>query len=62
VTAAERFRYDYSDGELEELTGPVADLAGRARETDALMYYCYRDYAVRNAAALRDPLAGLAGG
>lgn len=62
TTAAERFRYDYSDSELSELAGPVAELAGEARETYALMNNCYRDYAVRNAATLRDLLARGGGG
>jgi hypothetical protein len=42
-TAAQRFRYASSDGELEELTGPVAELAGQARETYVLMNNCHRD-------------------
>ena len=55
-TAAERFRYLYSQADLTELAGPVAEVAGEARETHLLMNNCYRDYAVRNAAELRDLL------
>jgi uncharacterized protein YecE (DUF72 family) len=58
-SAAERFRYLYSDAELEELARPVAETAIQAREAHLLMNNCYRDYAVRNAAELRDLLAAL---
>lgn len=54
--AAERFRYLYKESELEQLTAPIAELSQEARETHLLMNNCYRDYAVRNAAALRDLL------
>jgi uncharacterized protein YecE (DUF72 family) len=57
ATAAERFRYLYSTEELLELAGPIADIAGEARETHLLMNNCYRDYSVRNAAELREILA-----
>ena len=56
-SAAERFRYLYSDHELAELARPIAELAPEAGETHLLMNNCYRDYAVRNAAQLRDLLA-----
>src|SRR5579884_4256885 len=56
-SAAERFRYLYSGHELEELTGPLAEAAAEAAETHLLMNNCYGDYAVRNAAQLRDLLA-----
>ncbi len=60
-SAAERFRYLYSDEELEELVAPIAEHASDARETHLLMNNCYRDYSVRNAAQLRDLLARDAG-
>jgi uncharacterized protein YecE (DUF72 family) len=60
-SAAERFRYLYSEQELNELTPPIAEHAAEARETHLLMNNCYRDYAVRNAAQLRDLLASYAG-
>jgi uncharacterized protein YecE (DUF72 family) len=56
-SAAERFRYLYNTNELEELARPIAEHAREARETHLLMNNCYRDYAVRNAAELRDILA-----
>lgn len=59
-SAAERFRYLYPEAELAELAGRVRELAHAARETHVLMNNCYRDYAVRNAARLRELLAGLA--
>ncbi|MGO9961417.1 MAG: DUF72 domain-containing protein [Solirubrobacteraceae bacterium] len=55
-SAAERFRYLYSEAELRELAHPIAELAGQARESHLLMNNCYRDYGVRNAAQLRDLL------
>ena len=55
-SAAERFRYLYSNRELEELARPISELVQQARETHLLMNNCYRDYAVRNAASLRDLL------
>jgi uncharacterized protein YecE (DUF72 family) len=58
-TAAERFRYLYSRKELRELVGPVTEHVSEAKETHLLMNNCYRDYAVRNAAELRDLLANI---
>jgi uncharacterized protein YecE (DUF72 family) len=57
-TAAERFRYLYSEEELHELARPIAEVAGEARESHLLMNNCYRDYGVRNAAQLRELLSG----
>lgn len=56
-SAAERFRYLYSADELEEIVEPVGQAALQAQETHLLMNNCYRDFAVRNAAQLRDQLA-----
>ena len=56
-SAAERFRYLYSEQELAELVPNIEEHAGEARETHLLMNNCYRDYSVRNAAQLRDLLA-----
>jgi uncharacterized protein YecE (DUF72 family) len=53
-SAAERCRYVYSEPELDELARPIEGLAREARESHLLMNNCYRDYAVRNAAQLRD--------
>jgi uncharacterized protein YecE (DUF72 family) len=60
-SAAERFRYLYSEQELEQLVPNIAAHAGEARETHLLMNNCYRDYSVRNAAQLRDLLARYSG-
>ena len=59
-SAAERFRYLYSTQELEELARSISEVAAQARETHLLMNNCYRDYAVRNAAELRDLLTAVA--
>jgi len=58
-SAAERFRYLYSEKELQELARPIAGHVREAKETHLLMNNCYRDYAVRNAAQLRDLLANM---
>ena len=58
-TAAERFRYLYSRKELKELARPIAEHVSEAKETHLLMNNCYRDYAVRNAAELRDLLTNI---
>jgi uncharacterized protein YecE (DUF72 family) len=55
-TAAERFRYLYSEDELEELANSIAPVTESARESHLLMNNCYRDYGVRNAAQLRELL------
>ena len=55
-SAAERFRYLYSEREIAELAAPLADTVEQARESHLLMNNCYRDYGVRNAAELRDAL------
>jgi uncharacterized protein YecE (DUF72 family) len=57
-TAAERFRYLYTEDELRELAQPIAEVAHEARESHLLMNNCYRDYGVRNAAQLRELLSG----
>ena len=60
-SAAERFRYLYSEEELGQLARPIAEHALQARETHLLMNNCYQDYSVRNAAQLRAVLARYAG-
>jgi uncharacterized protein YecE (DUF72 family) len=60
-SAAERFRYLYEHEELEELARSIVEHAESASETHLLMNNCYRDYAVRNAAELRDVFAGMPG-
>ena len=51
-TAAERFRYDYHEGELNEWVPRVRELAEEARETHVVMNNCYENYAVKNARQL----------
>jgi uncharacterized protein YecE (DUF72 family) len=57
ITAAERFRYLYSEDELRGWVGPVRALAEQAEQVHVLMNNCYRDYAVRNARQLAALLA-----
>ena len=56
VSASERFRYEYSDAELNEWVPKIKDISGQARETHVLMNNCYRDFAVNNARQLGDLL------
>ena len=52
VSASERFRYEYSEAELNEWVPKIKDISGQARETHVLMNNCYRDFAVNNARQL----------
>jgi uncharacterized protein YecE (DUF72 family) len=52
VSAAERFRYDYTEKELKEWVPRIRDLADSARETHVLMNNCYRNFAVTSARQL----------
>ncbi len=42
------------ESELRQLAEPIATTAAEARESHVLFNNCYSDYAVRNAAQLRD--------
>jgi uncharacterized protein YecE (DUF72 family) len=57
LTAAERFRYLYSDEELKGWVRPARELAGKARQLHLLMNNCSEDYGVRNAGQLASLLA-----
>jgi uncharacterized protein YecE (DUF72 family) len=48
-TAAERFKYLYSDGELEEWVEPIRRLGEQAETTYVMFNNCFADYAPRNA-------------
>jgi uncharacterized protein YecE (DUF72 family) len=61
ASAAERFRYLYSDQELDEWAPRALQLAKRTSELHLLMNNCYQDYGVRNAAQLSALLADKAG-
>jgi uncharacterized protein YecE (DUF72 family) len=56
VSASERFRYEYSEAELNEWVPRVRNVSEQARETHVLMNNCYRDFAVNNARQLGDLL------
>jgi uncharacterized protein YecE (DUF72 family) len=56
ATAAERFRYDYREKELEEWVPRIEELASQAAETHVVMNNCYENYAVKNARQLADLL------
>jgi uncharacterized protein YecE (DUF72 family) len=49
ISPAERFRYLYSDEELQQWAPKVAELTQSAAETHAIFNNCYQDYGVRNA-------------
>jgi uncharacterized protein YecE (DUF72 family) len=56
VSASERFRYEYSEAELNEWVPRIREVSEQARETHVLMNNCYRDFAVNNARQLGDLL------
>ncbi len=53
ATVAEKFRYNYSDGELLSWEGAVGDAAERAGKVFLMFNNCYRDYAVKNALRMK---------
>ncbi|MGQ0848436.1 MAG: DUF72 domain-containing protein [Actinomycetota bacterium] len=57
ITAAERFRYEYTPAELAEWVPKVLALAEQADSVHALMNNCYADYGIRSAWLLADLLA-----
>jgi uncharacterized protein YecE (DUF72 family) len=58
ISAAERFRYLYSEEELGKWVTPARELAGESKQLHVLMNNCYADYGVRNAAQFADLLQG----
>ena len=56
-TVAERFDYDYTDGELEEWVAPVLDMAEMAQEVAVVMNNNARDYALQAADRFADILS-----
>ena len=61
VSAAERFRYLYSERELSDWVPRAHQLAQLASRTHLLMNNCYQDFGVRNASQLAAILATEAG-
>ena len=56
ITAAERFKYLYSESELRDWTPQVKELAVGAGETHVVFNNCYADYGVRNARQMAELL------
>lgn len=56
ISAAERFRYDYSKEEFTDWVPRIETLADSADEVHALMNNCYSDYGIRSARILGDLL------
>ena len=56
LSAAERFRYLYTEDELREWVQPARELASQAKQLHVLMNNCYEDDGVRNAAQFADLL------
>ncbi|HUG33110.1 MAG TPA: DUF72 domain-containing protein [Acidimicrobiia bacterium] len=56
ITAAERFRYDYSEDELEEWVPRIETMAESADTVHVLMNNCYSDYGIRSARGLGELL------
>jgi len=57
LTAAERFRYLYSDEELGRWVEPARELGKQSDQLHLLMNNCYEDYGIRNAAQIATLLA-----
>jgi uncharacterized protein YecE (DUF72 family) len=57
ISAAERFRYLYSEEELEKWVAPANEVASKSKRLHILMNNCYEDYGVRNAAQIADLIA-----
>jgi uncharacterized protein YecE (DUF72 family) len=57
ISAAERFRYLYTEEELKGWVDPIRRLAESADRVHVLMNNCYGDYGVRNARQLAGLLA-----
>jgi len=55
-SVSKRFRYDYSNDELEKWVPRIAKLNEETERTHILMNNCYRDYAQRNAKELAELL------
>jgi uncharacterized protein YecE (DUF72 family) len=60
ASASDRFNYDYSDGELEALAAPIAQLARAVRETHVVFNNNMEDQGQRNATRLRELLSTIA--
>jgi uncharacterized protein YecE (DUF72 family) len=58
ISAAERFRYLYTEEELKAWVDPIRGLAESADRVHVLMNNCYGDYGVRNARQLTELIAG----
>jgi uncharacterized protein YecE (DUF72 family) len=56
ISAAERFRYLYTEDELHEWVPAARRLAEESEQLHVLMNNCYADYGVRNAAQFADLL------
>jgi uncharacterized protein YecE (DUF72 family) len=58
ITAAERFRYDYSKKELAEWVPRVRELSDQAETVSVLMNNCYADLGIKSAYLMADLLYG----
>jgi uncharacterized protein YecE (DUF72 family) len=58
ITAAERFRYDYSRKELAEWVPRVRELSDQAETVSVLMNNCYADLGIKSAYLMADLLYG----
>jgi len=56
ITAAERFKYDYSKEELSEWVPRIEEMAESAESVHALMNNCYSDFGIRSARGLAELL------
>lgn len=62
TAASDRFNYDYSEAELQELAGPIQRAAALARATHVVFNNNFEDQGVRNARTLMGILGTTLGG
>jgi uncharacterized protein YecE (DUF72 family) len=58
AAASDRFNYDYSDAELEDLAVSIRAIASRAAKTHVIFNNCFEDQGQRNALTLTRMLGG----
>lgn len=59
ISAAERFRYDYTTEELEEWVPRIESMTDSADDVHVLMNNCYSDYGIRSARGIGELLDAL---
>ena len=53
IETVQRYRYLYTDEEIDTWANNIQEIARRAEQTFVLFNNCYQDYGIRNAQALK---------